>query len=183
MVVCGVVLAAVLAAPGTAVADRAFSSRFSANTQGDITIVANSIESCLESLPVCANVHNGVGSGPNNNDRTMTWIDADGAVGCRATCDSSSADLELPAGARVLFAGLYFGGRLAAGTGGSPCPPPIANNTVSFKAPGDTDYARLTASQLDTASTQYQGFVDVSRWSPPRARGRTGWRTCSSARV
>ena len=62
----------------------------------------------------------------------------------------------------MLFAGLYYGGRLAAGSGGSPAPNPGANNTVLFKAPGDTGYRSLTASQIDTSSTQYQGFVNVT---------------------
>jgi hypothetical protein len=157
--VCGLALAALLAAPATASADRAFSARFSANTQGDIAIAANSLESCLDALPVCANVRNGVGTGLNNNDRTVTWIDADSDP---ATFDSSSSDLTLPAGASVLFAGLYYGGKLAAGTGGSPAPNPSARETVLFKAPGDTSYRSLTASQVDSASTQYQDFVNVT---------------------
>ena len=53
-----------------------------------------------------------MGTKLNNNDRTMTWIDADTDP---ATFNSSSADLALPAGASVLFAGLYYGGQLAAG--------------------------------------------------------------------
>ena len=148
-----------LVAPAVARADRAFSARFSANTQGDIAIAANSIESCLDALAVCATVRNGTGSGLNNNDRTMTWIDADGDP---ATFDSSSSVLTLPTGATVLFAGLYYGGRLAAGSGGSPAPSPGARNTVRFKAPGDTAYRSLTASQVDDSSTQYQGFVNVT---------------------
>jgi uncharacterized repeat protein (TIGR01451 family) len=104
-------------------------------------------------------VRNGVGTGLNNNDRTVTWIDADSDP---ATFDSSSSDLTLPAGASVLFAGLYYGGKLAAGTGGSPAPNPSARETVLFKAPGDTSYRSLTASQVDSASTQYQDFVNVT---------------------
>ena len=153
---------ALLLLPAAAQADRAFSSRFSTNTQGDIAIAANSIESCLDALAVCANVRNAVGGaipGNNNNQRTMTWVDVDGDP---ATFDSSSADLTLPAGASVLFAGLYYGGRLTPGSGGSPAPTPGARNTVLFKAPGDTDYRSLTASQVDDASTQYQGFVNVT---------------------
>ena len=112
--------------------------------------------SCLDSLPACGNVRDGVGTGLNNNDRTLTWIDVDGDP---ATFDSSSADLALPPGARVLFAGLYYGGKLSAGTGGSPAPNPGARNTVRFKAPGDTAYRTVTASQVDDSSTQYQGFA------------------------
>ena len=152
-------LVAGLALPAVAEADRAFAPRFSANTQGNIAIAANSIESCLDALAVCANVRNGVGTGLNNNDRTMTWVDVDGDP---ATFDSSSATLTLPTGASVLFAGLYYGGRLGAGSGGSAAPNPGANNTVLFKAPGDTAYRSLTASQLDTSSTQYQGFINVT---------------------
>ena len=37
-----------------------------------------------------------------------------------------------------------------------------ARNTVLFKAPGDTGYRSLTASQVDDSSTQYQGFVNVT---------------------
>jgi hypothetical protein len=91
------VLAVCLALPAIASADRAFSQRFSTNTQGNIAIAANSIESCLDSLAVCADVRNAVGgavSGNNNNARTMTWIDADDDP---ATFDSSSSDLNLPA--------------------------------------------------------------------------------------
>ena len=82
----------------------------------------------------------------------------------------------------MLFAGLYYGGRLAAGTGGSPAPNPGARNTVRFKAPGDTGYRSLTASQVDDSSTQYQGFVNVT---PIVAAAGAGHvlrpRTCSSA--
>ena len=149
-------------APALARADRAFAPRFSTNTQGNIAIAANSIESCLDALAVCANVRNAVGgaiSGNNNNQRTMTWVDVDGDP---ATFDSSSAELTLPVGASVLFAGLYYGGRLTPGTGGSPAPNPGARNTALFKAPGDANYRALTASQVDDSSTQYQGFVNVT---------------------
>jgi hypothetical protein len=93
-------MAACLALPATAAAERPFSSRFSANTQGDIAIAANSLESCLDALPACAAVRGSASStdagNNNNNNRTMTWIDVDGDP---ATFDSSSADLTLPAGA------------------------------------------------------------------------------------
>jgi uncharacterized repeat protein (TIGR01451 family) len=151
-----------LVAPSVASAERAFTPRFSVNTQGDIVIAANSIESCLDALAVCPDVRNAVGgaiSGNNNNSRTMTWIDADQDPG---TFDSSASDLTLPAGAKVLFAGLYYGGRLTAGSGGSPPPNAGARNAVLFKAPGDASYRSVTAGQVDDASTQYQGFVNVT---------------------
>ena len=148
--------------PAAATADRAFGPRFTVNTQGDITIAANSIMSCLDALPACTNIRDAVGgqvSANNNNNKTITWIDADTDP---ATFNSSSADLALPAGARVLFAGLYYGGKLTAGNGGSPAPNPGARNTVRLKAPGDTAYRTVTASQIDESSTQYQGFANVT---------------------
>jgi uncharacterized repeat protein (TIGR01451 family) len=153
-------LAVCLVVPGTASADRAFSARFSTNTQGDIAIAANSLMSCLDALAACASVRDGTaGTGLNNNDRTLTWIDADADPNTKT--DSSSADLALPAGAKVLFAGLYYGGRLTAGTGGTEGDA-SKRNVVSFKAPGDAGYTDLTASQIDTSSTQYQAFVNVT---------------------
>ncbi|HET6643085.1 MAG TPA: hypothetical protein VFG93_07405 [Gaiellaceae bacterium] len=125
--------------PSDAVADRAFGPRFTVSTQGDITIAANSIESCLDALPVCADVRNAVGGaipGNNNNSRTMTWIDADGDP---ATFDSSSANLTLPTGASVLFAGLYYRGRLAAGSGGC-----LARRDPASDYPGETATRRTT---------------------------------------
>jgi uncharacterized repeat protein (TIGR01451 family) len=155
-------LAAVVSLPSAALADRAFAPRFTVNTQGDITIAANSIMTCVDDQGgVCANARAAVGGAipaNNNNSRTMTWIDADGDP---TTFDSSSATLSLPPGSTVLFAGLYYGGRLNAGSGGSPPPNPAARNTVLFKAPGDPAYRPLTAS-VDDSSTQYQGFVNVT---------------------
>ena len=45
-------LVVVLVRPTAAHADRAFSPRFATNTQGDVTIGANSLESCLDALAV-----------------------------------------------------------------------------------------------------------------------------------
>src|SRR5262249_42463957 len=112
--------------------------RFSVVTQGDITIAANSLESCISGSPNCGPTRDASGapSPRSNNDRqTMTWVDVDGDP---STFDSSSADLSLPTGATVLFAGLYYGGRLTAGTGGSPPPNPGARDTGIVSAPGGT---------------------------------------------
>jgi hypothetical protein len=69
----GILLSAALLAivllPSDAAADRAFGPRFTVNTQGAIAIAANSIESCLDSLPVCADVRNAAGGAiPGNNN-------------------------------------------------------------------------------------------------------------------
>ncbi len=162
---CGVLLAVFMAVgllPSAAVADRAFGPRFTRqhagrhHDRGELDRVLPRRAARLRERP---QRRGGAVSANNNNDRTMTWIDADTDP---ATFDSSSADLALPAGARVLFAGLYYGGKLTAGNGGSPPPNPGARNTVRFKAPGDTAYRTVTASQIDESSTQYQGFANVT---------------------
>ena len=88
-------------APG-ARADRAFAARFSANANGAVTMIGNTLETCPESAPACVPTRAGTGSMLNNNDFTMERVDVDQDP---ATFDSSSARLQLPAGARVLFAG------------------------------------------------------------------------------
>src|SRR5262249_60574317 len=112
-----VVVSVGLALPGVAWAERAFSARFSTSTQGDITIAANSIESCLDGSPGCDNVRDAVGgqvAANNNNSRLMSWVDVDGDP---STFDSSSATLTLPAGAPGRVAGLYDGRGPGAGAG------------------------------------------------------------------
>ena len=66
----------------------------------------------------------------------MTWIDADSDP---ATFDSSSADLVMPAGAKVLFAGLYFGGKLTPGTGGSPAKNAVREQHGQVQSSGRRD--------------------------------------------
>jgi hypothetical protein len=80
--------------------------------------------------------------------------------------DSSSARLNLPAGARVLFAGLYYGARTTAGTSGKAAPNAAAAalRTVDLRLPGASGFERLTG-ELDE-STEVKGaygvFVDVT---------------------
>ena len=69
----------------------------------------------------------------NNNNFAMARVNVDST-----TLDSSSARLSLPVGARVLFAGLYYGARTNAGTGGkaAPDPSPAGVSRVELQAPG-----------------------------------------------
>ena len=97
-------LAIGLASP--ALADRAFTARFSTNANGDIAIVGNTLESCQTSVADCANARAGAGSLLNNNNFSMARVNVEPTM-----LDSSSARLSLPVGARVLFAGLYYGAR------------------------------------------------------------------------
>ncbi len=152
---------AVLGLAPSAIADRAFTPRFSANASGDIAIVGNTLETCQAAAADCANARKGDGSSLNNNSFVMERVDVDGTM-----FDSSSARLSLPAGARVLFAGLYYGARTTAGTKGkaAPDPSPAGLRTVDLKPPGAAGFERLTAvvDQSSEVTGAYGAFVDVT---------------------
>jgi uncharacterized repeat protein (TIGR01451 family) len=158
----GCVLALLL--PAAAHAERDYSVRFSVNAQGDITGTGNALVTCRDSDNRCANARNAQASGAdnNNNNLPVRWVDVDADP---STFNSSAASLNLPAGARVLFAGLYYGGRLQAGDGGEAAPNPAARDRALFRPPDAGGYVPLTAAVVDDAGAGgrlYQGFVDVT---------------------
>lgn len=152
-----------LTVPTAARAERPFSPRFAQNAQGDIALVANTLLSCVSTEPACPAARDGTStpiSGANNNAHVMRYVDVDADP---VTFASSAATLALPDAGRVLFAGLYWGARLAAGSGGAPAPVPADRGTVLLRAPGDTAYRTVTApAPVDTAGEIYQGFADVT---------------------
>ena len=158
VVLAGVV---VLSLASPALADRAFTARFSTNANGDIAIVGNTLETCQTSVADCANARAGLGTVLNNNNFSMVRVNTDSAA-----LDSSSARLSLPAGARVLFAGLYYGSRTNSGTGGKSAPDstPAGLGKVDLKPPGAPGFDHLTAT-VDMSSDvtgAYAAFVDVT---------------------
>ena len=162
----GCVPALVLALAAPAHADRGFATRFDANANGNIAVAANTLESCPEDASGCAQARMGTGALLDDNDFTMRHVDVDGDP---ATFDSSSARLELPAGATVLFAGLYDGGRTDAGTRGSRAADatPAALATVDLRVPGESGYTRLgeagaTLDQSTEVKGAYQTVHDVT---------------------
>jgi large repetitive protein len=151
-----------------ALADRAFTPRFSTNTSGDVAIVGNTLETCPSAAANCLNARAGRGSALDNNNFVMERVDIDPTM-----VDSSSARLDLPAGARVLFAGLYYGGRTSAGTGGKAAPNTTATalRTVDFKPSDATAFERLTGALDESTDVKgaYAVFVDVTA-RPKRSR-------------
>ncbi len=151
-------LLALLLCAAPALADRAFTTRFSANEPGNITFAANTLMVCPASAAGCTAARNTppVASGSNgaidNNGYDMQYVNtAPGTVpGLGAACpastsfDSSSATLSLPAEATVLFAGLYWGADTSGGSSPSDvgAPTPGARSCVGFKAPGASGYTR-----------------------------------------
>jgi hypothetical protein len=126
---------------------RTFALRHTAfNIKGDVTIIGN-------------RVMTGASAIKNNDGTTMSNIDLDGNA--TTTLNSSSADLSLPAGAVVQWAGLYWAARSL-----------NANRTkIKFKATSDV-YTTYTATQFDNGNTisdlvgenHYQGFIDVTTY-------------------
>ena len=142
---------ALAAAPADAQVVRAFTARYSSNQPGDITLIGNTIMTCSgggSGATSCANGRNGTGISVNNNDFTMAYVDVD-ADG--TTFSSSSADLTLPPGATVLWAGLYWGGYSNN----------AARNTVRILTPA-AGYVTLTATQTDASGQAYKCFTDVT---------------------
>jgi uncharacterized repeat protein (TIGR01451 family) len=154
-------LVLVLGLASVARADRAFTARFSTNANGDIAVVGNTLETCQTAAADCVNARAGLGTALNNNGFSMVRVNTDSA-----SLDSSSARLTLPAGARVLFAGLYYGSRTTAGTGGKAAPDasPAGLSKVDLKVPGASAFERLTgAVDLSTEVTgAYAAFADVT---------------------
>ena len=152
---------AMLGLASSAIADRDFRPRFSTNASGDIAIVGNTLETCQAAVADCVNARKGDGSALNNNGFVMERVDTSSTM-----FDSSSARLTLPAGARILFAGLYYGARTTAGTKGKAAPDATAGGlrTVDLKPPGTVGFERLSAAvdQSSEVTGAYAAFVDVT---------------------
>lgn len=121
---------------------RPFSIRFTANTNGNLQQIGNTSMVCT----TCTYINN-----------TSTMVDFDGDADS-STFNSSSADLVLPAGSTVLWAGLYWSsGSTSADIG-----------QVLFKTPGSFGYTVVNTTQLDTGlnvgmvSSAYAAFADVT---------------------
>lgn len=164
-----------LSSPAQAGVIRNFTSRFSKNDTGDIQIVGNTLVTCSTtsggSAGSCTNGRAGTGTAVNNNNFFMIYTDVDSDSN---TFNSSSATFNLPAGATVLWAGLYWGADTTAGVAKTTAPTIPAGsaalntaqrNIVKFATPATAGYVNITASQIDqdnTSGNDYQGFADVT---------------------
>jgi large repetitive protein len=140
-----------------------FTVAYSANVIGDITFAANTLMTSPGNSQAAIDARNGVGSNRNNDDWNMAYVDIDSDA---STFNSSSAQLVLPAGADVLFAGLYWGARANSN---------VSDNVlqaVKFKRPGDAGYTDITGavvgkviggvSNLPANVQTYSAFEDVT---------------------
>jgi uncharacterized repeat protein (TIGR01451 family) len=147
-----------------------FTKRFSQNDSGDIAIIGNTLLTCPTgqtnaqgiSCPTAKDATSG-NAGLADNDFDMTYFNTDGTT--PGVFDSSAAKLNLPAGATVLFAGLYWGARTDAAGSGQAAPNPGAKDTVMLKAPGGSSYTTYTADAgwtIGGNDTAYQHFKNVT---------------------
>lgn len=158
--------------PGLQPRANTFPERYSVNAAGDLVIAGNTLMTCPTSATTCAEALQGGGTSArfNNNSYSMVMVDIDADP---STVNSSSADLQIPQGAPVLFAGLYWG----AGASGDQAKgrAPADAGTVRVRLPGGTAYSTVTGS-VTTMSTSgsnktYSAFADVTTQVRGAGRG------------
>jgi uncharacterized repeat protein (TIGR01451 family) len=141
---------------------RSFSRRFNTRTNGDIVMVANTVQKCPTTVTCVATT--------NNNGVTTAYVDVDADP---TTFNSSSSTFSLPPGGSVLFAGLYWGGDPSTGTGGNAAPTPADKRKIKLQVPGSTSYQTVVATTYDqeSATSEYQSFADITSLIPASASG------------
>jgi len=100
-----VLLLMILSVTVSAEVRRPFSTRFEANTTGEIFLIGNSSLRADPGDPDAANAQNGIGSRFNNKIFNMVNVDVDTD---ETRFNSSRADFSMPSDGEVLWAGLYW---------------------------------------------------------------------------
>ncbi|MGW7491777.1 hypothetical protein [Streptomyces sp. NPDC054786] len=139
-----------------------FHERYHVTQHGGVTRAANSSVTCRTAFrraaTPCAAVQQG-GAGLNGHYR-MAYIDVDSDA---HTYNSSSADLRIPAGSRVSYARLYWGGNLRAGEQ----KPAKDNGRVLIAEQGgrykEVRADTLTGHRTTSATDGFQASADVTR--------------------
>ncbi len=140
---------------------RPFALRYTNTTSGNIVGIGNVNMHCdptegsatLQANCLSTRTHATGGGNHRNNDFTMRNINE--AVDASWTSfNSSSATLNLPAGSTVLFAGLYWSGRLASAP---------ERSAIRFRTP-ISGYAPVPSPVIDgyISNAGYQGFSNVT---------------------
>ncbi len=131
--------------------------------RGDAVVIGNTVMTCDDAAAAelgisCVDVHAGTGEVVNRWDVPMTFT---GAAPVLGLSNSSVATLEMPDGATVVDARLFWSGDLKQG---GVVVAPEAEPTVTMRTPEGT-IVRIAAEELklgDQDSTQYVGRADVT---------------------
>ncbi|MEM8610761.1 MAG: GEVED domain-containing protein, partial [Cyanobacteria bacterium P01_H01_bin.105] len=140
-----------------------FDQRYNVEIPGNLEAIGNASVICDRNNASCADgLANGT-RGNNNGSLPMQMLDIDSDG---STFNSSSAQLNLPAGANVRFAALYWGGSLE-GFGTTPAPNLTGFNQVSLQVPGSGSYQTITANDQNDRTDfgswhTYGAFADIT---------------------
>ena len=148
--------------PAEAALQKPFDKVFSTQDNGAISIIGNAQLSCPATAAGCTSARTGGGTGTalNNNNYTMSFVDVDDVA---STTNSSSAELALPSGSKVLYARLVWSARLVVGGNGAAGTGTLG--AAKFRAPNQSGYAAVTATsvtQTTIDTTPYQASLDVT---------------------
>ncbi len=151
-------------APAAALGEVPFATRYSANEPGAIWVTGSTLMTCPAAAATCAGSQAGTATGAalSNNAFAMVQVDADSDP---ATFNSSSSTFTPPDAYEVLFAGLYFGGRVTSGGGGGgPAPNAAARGTALLRTPTSGSYVSVPGTVADSTviAGSYVTFADVT---------------------
>ena len=150
--------ASVTATGTSGVADSGHAASFADRGRLAVTEVGAPLLSCPIQAKGCAEAQARTGDALNNDGWAMVGLDDDTD---QATATSSSSQLDLPAGATITWAGLYWSANVPDGVDTDRL------GRISLAAPGD-DYTEVVADRVDTGvatgrGEAYQAFADVTR--------------------
>ncbi|PBJ81803.1 hypothetical protein CMZ84_14025 [Lysobacteraceae bacterium NML93-0399] len=138
----------------SAAAQAQLNERYSFNVRGDVEMIGNALLTCAS----CDQSNTGLNNG---SSMAMRFVNVEGSqLPAAVPQNSSTATLSLPTGARVLSAGLYWGGRSGENN--------AARGTLQFRPPNG-GYRSISASDLNTFPSQgdagsrpYTAYRDVT---------------------
>ena len=157
-----ILLSLAMLLPASAMAQ--LTQRFTANDNGNVAQIGNALTTCTGSASdgtTCASARSG--GTRSNQDFTIININVD-PVGGGAPANSSTANLSLPPGSTVLWAGLYWSGRTATASGDGAGPIAAAARNIWIKAPAGS-YGQVTALAADTNTFNTQGSTGARPYS------------------
>ncbi len=117
---------------------RPFNQVHSSTAFSNVVIIGNTLETCPTATTGCSEARAATNT-KGNDDFVMEYVDVDSSS---STFNSSTATLNLPAGASVMYARLYWGGRTAPS-------PTVDRKKAQFKTPGASSYSSVEDPTVD----------------------------------